>query len=336
MEIPNNILALLVLVSVGLSITALILRGPKGIPGEPGKSIQGGQGVTGPPGPAGPQGPAGTMIVQCSPTSSGTNNCKGVIPGSLDVNGQLTSDTITTSGQITADTITTSGQITSNGGIKTNTLTATDRATFDDQVEITGLDGLKLTQGSIAVQAPTAYITVGYVDRSSSDMKGIYTSGDISAAGNIYAVNTPTVPCTPSSPTYNSDKKIQGCRPLKGYFIGAPTHQPPTGTKGLFWNADPSSPNNLTTVTQYANVGWLNLDGGGGTMEDLTVKNNFNALSTAKFHENVIFARDSHGNYTADSTLQCACGDVASNPGYCRGGPDAAMPTGCVAVKDYW
>ena len=112
----NLIFAILAVVSA-LSITALILRGPKGIPGSPGKSIQGGQGVPGPPGPAGPQGPAGTMIVQCSPTSSGTNNCKGMIPGSLDVNGQLTSDTITASGQITADTITTSGQITSGGDI---------------------------------------------------------------------------------------------------------------------------------------------------------------------------------------------------------------------------
>ena len=157
MEIPNNILALLVLVSVGLSIAALIIRGPKGIPGSPGKSIQGGQGLTGPPGPAGPQGPAGTMIVQCSPTSSGSNNCKGMIPGSLEVNGLLTSDTITTSGDLTVGTNTWS----SSGNIKTSGNLTVGTNTWSPSGNINTSGNIKTTSGNIVIESDTAYLGIG-------------------------------------------------------------------------------------------------------------------------------------------------------------------------------
>ena len=118
-------------IAVIISIAALILRGPKGPPMTLDdlsqaqiNNLKGDPGAAGAQGPAGPQGPAGTMIVQCSPTSSGSNNCKGMIPGSLDVNGQLTSDTITTSGDITvgspSNTWSQSGNITTSGNINTS------------------------------------------------------------------------------------------------------------------------------------------------------------------------------------------------------------------------
>ena len=184
------------IVAVALSVAALVIRGPKGIPGSPGKSIRGLPGLAGPPGPAGPQGPAGTMIVQCSPTSSGTNNCKGVIPGSLEVNGQLTSDTITTS------------------GIKTNTLKATDVATFDDQVIITGVGGLVLQKGSIAVESEDAYITVGNAPFKAGN-HGIYTSGDITTTSDLIVGSTsnkwsPSGDISATQATFGDQVKITG------------------------------------------------------------------------------------------------------------------------------
>ena len=75
------------LVSIVLSIIALVKRGPRGYTGPAGKD---GTGPQGNPGPAGPPGPAGIMTVQCNPG----NKCQGTVPGELVVDGLTVGNTL--------------------------------------------------------------------------------------------------------------------------------------------------------------------------------------------------------------------------------------------------
>ena len=181
-----NIIGILCLVAIILAVVALLKSGKQGPKGDQGRQgPKGDPGAQGMRGLAGATGPAGTMNVVCS-----GEVCTGQIPTSLDVAGQITASKVTSTGDITA-----SGDIVqSPSGL----------ATFGKQVIIKEDGGLVLEKGSIAVDAPDAYITVGDVSTSERVVgNGIFTKGTLKVVDGTLYVGSPSNAWGPSGDISN-------------------------------------------------------------------------------------------------------------------------------------
>ena len=223
MEISNTLLLFLILVSVALSIAALVIRGPKGKVGPVGAASK----AIGTQGPKGDPGPPGTMFVACAPTGG---SCDGNIPTSLTVDGGLiVKSGATFDGDVTvgngntwtsAGVINTGGRITSPSVYTKLIVVPTPTTSMPASWDVNGIIVDKLNvNGPVVVDSPDGDIT---------------TSGDIKTSGNLTTGGSLTLGSPTNSWSQSSGLHLAGNLHMNGwaYFTGAES-QVHIGNQGI-------------------------------------------------------------------------------------------------------